>query len=111
MLYRPPTTPTATTVRHITGQYLSKNRLCKRDRAKLAADILARRVVVIDLTAKQLAGLCRVSVPYVAEAREPDRAAARLLRDWEAADSNQRVAFAKRAGVELIFDTLIDASK
>jgi hypothetical protein len=97
--------------RTIRGQFLAKNRWSKRDRAQLAADILAGRAMVIDLTAKQLAGLCRVSLPYIAKAREPDRAAARLLHDWEAADSEQRIAFARRAGVESLFDLLVDASK
>jgi hypothetical protein len=96
---------TASPPRIIRGQFLCKNRWSKRARAQLAADILAGRAMVIDLTAKQLAGLCRVSLPYIAEAREPDRAAARLLRDWEDADADQRVAFARRAGIELIFDT------
>ena len=53
MLYRPPTTPTATTVRRVSGQFLAKNRRCKRDRAKLAADIAANKVLVVDLTARE----------------------------------------------------------
>ena len=97
--------------RIVTGQFLSKNRLAKRNRAQLAADILAGRAVITDLTIKQVSVVCRASLHHIAEAREPDRAAARLLRDWEAADSNQRIAFARRAGVEMIFDTLVAASK
>jgi hypothetical protein len=95
----------------VTGQYLARNRLSKRDRAQLAAEILAGRARVGDLTTKQVAALCRVSLPYIAEAREGDRTAARLLHDWESADANQRVVFARRAGVERIFDTLVAASK
>jgi hypothetical protein len=109
MLYRPTTTSAATAVRYVTGQFLAKNRLCKRDRAKLAADILARKVAVIDLTAKQLAGLCRVSSPYIAEARGRSNATTRLLRDWNAADPEQRVAFARAAGPERVFDAIAQA--
>jgi hypothetical protein len=109
MLYRPTTTSAATTVRYVTGQFLAKNRLCKRDRAKLAADILARKVVVIDLTAKQLAGLCRVSSTYIAEARGRSNATTRLLRDWNLADPEQRVAFARAAGAERVFDVIAQA--
>jgi hypothetical protein len=97
--------------RTIRGQFLAKNRWSKRARAQLAADILAGRTVITDLTIGQVSLICRVSRPYIAAARKPDRAAARLLRDWEAADCNQRVAFARRAGVEMIFDTLVTASK
>jgi hypothetical protein len=109
MLYRPTTTSAATAVRYVTGQFLAKNRLCKRDRAKLAADILARKAVVIDLTAKQVAGLCRVSSPYIAEARGRSPAATRLLRDWNAADPDQRIQFIRRADPERVFDAIARA--
>jgi hypothetical protein len=46
MLYRPPPAPIATAVRHVTGQYLAKNKLSKRGRAQLAADIIAGRVTI-----------------------------------------------------------------
>jgi hypothetical protein len=107
MLYRPSPTPTAT-ARHVSGQYLSKNRLCARDRAKLAADIAANKVAVVDLTAKQLARLCRVCTPYIAEARAGATPVAtrRLLRDWNAADHAARVQFARAAGPEAIFDVI-----
>jgi hypothetical protein len=109
MLYRTPATSTATTVRHVSGQFLAKNRLRKRDRAKLAADILARNVVVVDLTASQLATLCRVCAAYVAEARGRTPAATRLLRDWNAADHKARVAFARAVGAERVFDVFTEA--
>ena len=109
MLYRPPTTPTATTVRRVSGQFLAKNRRCKRDRAKLAADILAGKVEVVDLTASQVARLCRVCAPYIAEARGVSPAATQLLRDWNAADHQARVAFARAVGAERVFDVVTEA--
>jgi len=111
MLNYPSKSFPASPPRIIKGQFLCKNRWSKRDRAQLAADLLAGRAMVADLTVGQVALLCRVSRPYVNEAREPDRAAARLLRDWKAADANQRIAFARRAGVEMLFDVLVNASK
>jgi hypothetical protein len=109
MLYRPSPTPTAT-ARHVSGQYLSKNRLCARDRAKLAADIAANKVLVVDLTAKQLARLCRVCAPYIAEARGATPVATRrLLRDWNAADHAARVQFARAVGAERVFDVVTEA--
>jgi hypothetical protein len=88
---------------------LAKNRLPKKARAQLAADILARKVVVVDLTAKQTARLCRVCLPYIAEARGRTPAATRLLRDWNAAGHEARVAFARAVGAERVFDVVSEA--
>ena len=109
MLYKPPTTLTATTVRRVSGQFLAKNRRCKRARAKLAARILAGEVEVVDQTASQLARLCRVCAHYIAEARGHTPATTRLLRDWNAADHDARVAFARAVGAERVFDVVTEA--
>jgi hypothetical protein len=68
-----------------------------------------RKVVVVDLTAKQLARLCRVCALYIAEARGRTPAATRLLRDWNAAGHEARVAFARAAGAECVFDIVAQA--
>ena len=110
MLYKPTTTPTATAARHVSGQYLSKNRLCKRDRAKLAAALLDGRAMITGLTVKQAAAHCRVCGAYVAaEARGRSPAASRLMRDWNAADHEARVAFARAVGAERVFDVVTQA--
>ena len=106
MLNYPPNAFPASPARVVTGQFLAKNRLRKRDRAKLAADVIARKVVVVDLTASQLATLCRVCPAYVAEARGRSPAVSRLLRDWQAADHVARVAFARAVGAERVFDVI-----
>ena len=108
MLYRPPTPSTAT--QHVSGQYLARNRLDKRARARLAAEIIAGRTVIADLTTKQVATLCGVSVPYITEARKPDRAVARLLHGWNRAAGAERVAFVRAAGVENVFDLVAEAA-
>src|SRR5438128_4806796 len=69
----------------VTGEFLAKNRLSKRARAQLAADIISGKVRVADFTIKQAAALCSVSVAYINEARAPDPAVAKLLRDWNEA--------------------------
>ena len=105
MLYRPSPAPSAT-ARHISGQFLAKNRLPKRDRAKLAAET---KVDVVELTAKQFARLCRVCPAYIAEARGRTPATTRLLREWNAANHEARVAFARAVGAERVFDVATEA--
>jgi hypothetical protein len=109
MLYRPPTTPAATAVRHVTGQYVAKTKKSKRERAKLAADILDHKVELTDLTASQVAKICGVGVGSVAKARGRTPSATRLLRDWRAADHEARVAFARAVGAERVFDVVTEA--
>ena len=71
------------------GSYLAKNRRCKRDRAKLAAEIPRREVEVVDYRPR--GPPCRICIPDIAEARGRSRAMSRLLRDWKAADNEARV--------------------
>jgi hypothetical protein len=109
--YSPKSFP-ASPARVLSGQYLSKNRLGKRARARLAADVLAGKAVITDLTIKQLSAVCRVSTPYIRAARNkacrPDYAT-RLARAWQVADSDQRIQFIRRAGPERIFDATVQA--
>ena len=106
MLFIPTATPDTTAVRRVSGQFLAKNHLSKRARARLAADVLAGKAVITDFTVKQAAALCRVSTPYIAEARGRTPAATRMLRDWNAADHEARVAFARAVGAERVFDVI-----
>lgn len=106
--YSPQSFP-ASPARVIRGSYLAKNRRCKRERAKLAAEILAGKVEVVDLTASQVATLCRVCPAYVAEARGRSPATTRLLHEWHAADHDARVAFARAVGAESVFDIVSEA--
>lgn len=101
----------ASPTRVVTGQFLAKNRLCKRDRARLAADILAGKARVIEPTVKQISLMCGVSVPYINEARGlPPPKSRKLLRDWAAATDAERVEFARRAGAEAIFDVIVQVA-
>jgi hypothetical protein len=69
VIYRGTSTPQGS-ARHVTGQYLAKNRLNARDRARLANKIREGRTEITDLTLKQISSICRVSVPYINDARK-----------------------------------------
>jgi hypothetical protein len=92
--------------RHVTGQYLAKNRLSPRDRARLAAGIIGGQITIRNLTVRQTARLCRVSEPYITAARKPSPCDL-LVRDWNAATGAERIEFARRVGVDRIFDGAI----
>jgi hypothetical protein len=109
MLNYPPNAFPASPSRVVRGSYLAKNRRCKRDRARLGAEILAGKVEVVDLTASQVARLCRVCIHYIAEARGRSPAVSRLLRDWNAADHEARVQFARAVGADSVFDIISEA--
>jgi hypothetical protein len=91
-------------VRRITGQYLAKCRLSKRDRALLAARIISGAVEIDQLTTKQIAALCGVSVTSVAlvrnGSRKPDRAQ-QLVRIWDLAEPDQRAAMCAKCEPEV----------
>jgi hypothetical protein len=61
---------TGSAPRCLSGEYLAKNHLDARGRAKLAADLIEGRARVGKLTNKQLIQLCRSNAPYVAAARK-----------------------------------------
>jgi len=92
--------------RTVTGQYLAKNKLGSRVRARLAADILNDRVKVGKLTVTQTARLCRVSVPYVNQAcKAPARES--LAQMFARSTSAEKREMARAAGVDVIWDELI----
>jgi hypothetical protein len=98
MLYKLPASCTSAP-RTVSGQYLARNRLGKRDRAKLAARIISGTVEIDQLTNKQIAALCGVSVAYVDlvrnGGRKPDRTQ-QLVRIWDLAEPDQRAAMCAR---------------
>jgi hypothetical protein len=77
--------------RVISGEYLAKNRLDARARAKLAADLIEGRAVIGKLTIGQIVILCRSNAIYVADARKSavatlaDATPEELARDLDAA--------------------------
>jgi len=82
--------------RGVTGQYLAKNRLSKRDRAELAARIISGAVEIENLTYTQVAALCNVSVASIALVRNGGRKPARrrapatLAAAWATASECER---------------------
>jgi hypothetical protein len=61
LIYQRTPTPQDEPTRHVTGQYLAKNRLDDRERDRLAADLLDGRAILGPLTAKQIIALCRAN--------------------------------------------------
>ena len=93
---------------HVTGQFLAKNKLNKRARARLATDILNGRRKIRGLTVTQAARLCRVSVPYINAARRPPaRPRESLAQMFARSTSAEKREMARSAGVDLIWDELI----
>ena len=69
----------------VSGEYLAKNHLDARGRAKLAADLIEGRAVLGKLTVKQIVCICRSNVPYVVEARKAPAVAETLAKTLAAA--------------------------
>ena len=123
-------TPFSDQERTVTGRFLAHNRLSKRRKAFLAADITLGKVRPEMLTLNQAAQLARVSVVYVRAARKiaycrPDlrscceaghnpfplrcsrpEAAVRL---WTKMPPNERVEFAREVGPDALLDVAAKA--
>jgi hypothetical protein len=118
MLYRIPTTqttPTTTVRRVLTGQYLAKNKLDARARARLAADIIAGNASIdtSTLTVGQLINLCRANKLYVGEARFPDRMKRRQQKKFaavfDAIGPDARMEACRTIGIERVWAALAAA--
>jgi hypothetical protein len=75
-----------------------------RARAKLAADLVDRRIAIVGLTVRQAARLCRVGRASVTDARRP--ASETLMKVWAAASAEERREFIERAGTESVWQML-----
>jgi hypothetical protein len=103
MLHIPSAFDNATTVT-VSGQYLAKNHLSARGRAHLAADILAGHVLIDSLTIKQLSAICRVSVPYIRDARKRPET---LLEHFIRSTPEQWRECARVIGPAIIWDEMV----
>jgi hypothetical protein len=91
----------------IHGRRLAFSKKPPRVRAKLAADIVAGRVAIVDLTVGQAAQLCRVRRASVSDARKPPSET--LKKTWAAASTEQRRQFILAVGSEEIWHVLAQA--
>jgi hypothetical protein len=135
MLFNPKYDPTS--IPTITGHALARGHRTASQRAGLAAQLVAGERVLTKPTIKQVASLLRVSRHYVTAALkttpagraclvsraryltvpEPNKPSPPepnkpspcdlLVRDWNAATDAERIAFARRVGVDRIFDGAI----
>jgi hypothetical protein len=123
MLFTPKYDPTAIP---ISGRAFAHRRRTASQRAGLAAQLVLGEGVLANPTVKQAASLLQVSRPYVQVAlkattgQRENLVSGRLtvsrlkpspcdllVRDWNAANDAERVEFARRVGVDQIFDTAI----
>jgi hypothetical protein len=123
MLFNPK--PTLNQVQ-LTGRNLAHGHRTPSQRAAVAADLVKGNAVLVQPTVKQAASLAGVCVPYTEaalNATDAERAALRsgelqiaqlkptpsevLVTAWNAAANGERVRFAKRVGVGVIFDEAI----
>jgi hypothetical protein len=106
MLHIPSALDNATPPKTVTSLYLAKNDLSARERARLAADIIAGRVTV-KLTVQQAARLCRVSVPYVNDARRPAGGGESLAHHFERSTPEEWRECARLVGPAVIWDQML----
>jgi hypothetical protein len=106
-IYQRTSAPQDERPRRVTGQYLAKNRLSARDRARLAAGMVDGRVKVKDWTVRQTARLCRVSEPYVVAARKLPPAPESLAEHLARATSAEWLEAARTVGVAAVWDRMV----
>jgi hypothetical protein len=93
--------------RCVSGQYLAKNHLDSRARARLAADLIEGRAVLGKLTAKQIIQICRANAPYVAEARKSPPVVETLAETLAAATPQE---LARELGAHKLWEILEHAT-
>ena len=116
----------------LSGRYLAHNPYPAYQRAFFAADLLLERAHLSKPTVKQAAAVCGVTVPYTAAARRiaycrPDLRAAvehglrpliktawpqpspsdELVSAWDAASNSERIEFARRVGINTVWEEAI----
>jgi hypothetical protein len=98
---------------HVSGQYLARARLNRRQRARLAAELANGTAEVSPLTIKQAAALARVPALDVSKARRNGKRANRpspgemLAEQIKRTAASDRLAAARIVGAAEIWDTMI----
>ena len=112
--------------RTVTGRWLAHAKLTATERAFLAADIVAGRVVVVNPTLKQAACQAGVSAVYAAAARDATPAereaiesgglsimelieTAPVVTAWKTSTAADRVALVKKIGPDAVWAALAEA--
>lgn len=107
---------TSTPIRTVGGRSLVHWRLTKRDKRRLALDILAGRVGVIDFTVKQVAALVGLDVEYIRTARngsnggngyQPKPKPPSLADLLVNSSPEERAEAAARLGPAVIWDSMV----
>jgi uncharacterized membrane protein len=95
--------------RRVTGQFLARCSLPKWARAQLAANIIDGKAVVTNLTDKQIAALCGISVGYAYAVRNGKKPKPKptLADRLASASPSERAEAAARLGPVVVWDTMI----
>jgi hypothetical protein len=110
-----PQPTSAAHLRHITGQYLARAHLNRRQRARLAADLANGVAAIHPLTVKQAAALARVPVLDVSQARRNGKhgngrsngPAESLAQHIARSSPTERLAAARIIGPAELWDSMI----
>jgi hypothetical protein len=99
----------ASPARTVTGQFLARTHLPKWARAHLAANIIDGKMAVTDLTDKQIAALCGISVAYAYAVRAGKKPKPKptLADRLASASPSERAEAAARLGPAVVWDTMI----
>jgi hypothetical protein len=114
-IYQESTNPQDELPRHLSGQFLARNRLSARHRARLAASIIDGRATidVPTLTVGQIAKLCRTNRVYLNEERFPERVKharrIKLAKAFNKIDFDSRAELCRVIGVERVWAALAAA--
>ena len=107
-------TSTTKPVRPVSGQYLARAHLSRKQRAELAAALVDGSVEIFPPTAKQAAMLVAVAVVEVIRVRrngKPKRSAPRttetLAEHIARSSPAERIEAARTVGVDLVWDTMV----
>jgi hypothetical protein len=101
--------------RRVTGRYLTNNRLNARERANLAAEVIAGSAAIdaSTLTVRQITKLCRANTGYVNEVRFPERLRRRQQKKFaavfDAIGPDARAEACRTIGVERVWAALAAA--
>jgi hypothetical protein len=102
--------PTSAAPRRVTGQYIAKAHLTRRQRVKLAVALSKGAAVVAPLTVKQAAAVMKVSMFGVSKARHNGKRAnghESLAEHIARSTAAERLEAARSYGVDRLWDTMI----
>jgi hypothetical protein len=91
----------------MSGRHVAHVHLSHAERIRLAADLVTGEAVILGMTRKQAAAICRVPVREVA-IRAPKKLNGSFHKAWAAASTTDRAKFIREVGVDTVWSALAD---